>query len=141
MTHPALANPTTTLNHALVKFLNSEPWIPSFAVTPLISPAKAHSLSSSIPNALNMTDIHAWRLNAQFARNRPTDSLINDLLPPDGLSLSTIPGESRPRPRRSLASFATYLNTHRTASSGREPEWPMIDVRHFSKEFSSVWGL
>ena len=49
--------------------------------------------------------------------------------PPDDASLSTSANESaqlRPRPRRSLASFASYLSTHRVSSSSR-PEWPSID--------------
>jgi len=95
----------------------------------LNAPAKTRSLTYSTFYAFKMTEIHAWRFNAQLARVRPADTLVNELPPQKATSLSTSPTENtiRPRPRRSLASFATYLNTHRTVSSGKEPEWPTID--------------
>lgn len=76
-----------------------------------------------------MTDIHAWRLNTQLVRPRPADALVNGRPPSDSLSFSTTPSDNtnRPRPRRSLASFATYLNTHRSVSSDKEHEWPTVD--------------
>lgn len=81
-----------------------------------------------------MADLPSWRRHT----HRPTDKAqiyhgqIDDFAPSDDTSYSTSPGvdDSKlpPRPRRSLASFASYLGSHhRTIHPSSRPEWPSID--------------
>ena len=75
-----------------------------------------------------MTDIQTWRRNTHLSASRIAE-LAGYGSSPEDFSLSTPPNEyarPRPRPRRSLASFASYLGAHRTAS-GSKSEWPFID--------------
>ena len=74
-----------------------------------------------------MTDIQSWRRHTQLAKFRSADIQACGS-PPDDNSLSTSPTDStRSRPRRSLASFASYLSAHRAIPSITQPEWPSID--------------
>lgn len=78
-----------------------------------------------------MTDIQAWRRNTHLSASRIADLTVYGSSPED-ISLSTSPNEyarQRLRPRRSLASFASYLGANRTAS-GDKSEWPSIDWSH-----------
>lgn len=88
-----------------------------------------------------MADLESWRRHTQLAR--PIDNThiyhgqTDDLAPSDNTSYSTSLGvdesKLRPRPRRSLASFASYLATHnRTVSPRSRPEWPSIDWSNLS---------
>ena len=75
-----------------------------------------------------MTDIQAWRRHTQLVKIRSTESHACGSPPDDNYPLSTSPTDTtKPRPRRSLASFASYLSTHRAAPSILQPEWPSID--------------
>lgn len=81
-----------------------------------------------------MADIQTWRRNTQLARSQPIGlqtekSQLNEFALSDIASLSMSPFEHtklRPRPKRSLASFTSYLSTHRTASTSKH-EWPSFD--------------
>ena len=78
-----------------------------------------------------MTDIQTWRRNTHLSASRIAD-LAGYGSSPEDISLSTSPNEhTRPRlrPRKSLASFASYLGANRTAS-GDKSEWPSIDWSH-----------
>ena len=80
-----------------------------------------------------MTDIQTWRRNTHLSASRIAD-LAGYGSSPEDISLSTSPNEYtrvRLRPRRSLASFASYLGTNRTAS-GDKSEWPSIDWSHIN---------
>ena len=80
-----------------------------------------------------MTDIHTWRRNTHLSASRIAE-LAGYGSSPEDISLSTSPNEhARPRlrPRRSLASFASYLSTNRTAS-GDKSEWPSVDWSHIN---------
>ena len=80
-----------------------------------------------------MTDIQTWRRNTHLSASRIAD-LAGYGSSPEDVSLSTSPNEYprlRLRPRRSLASFASYLGANRTAS-GDKSEWPSIDWSHIN---------
>ncbi|KAL2048447.1 hypothetical protein N7G274_000359 [Stereocaulon virgatum] len=75
-----------------------------------------------------MTDVQSWRRHTQLAKIRSTESHACGSPPDDNYSSSTSPTDTtKPRPRRSLASFALYLSTHRVTPSSSQPEWPSID--------------
>ena len=73
-----------------------------------------------------MTDKQSWRRHTQLAKLLSAD--VQACSPLDGGSLSASPTEStKPRPRRSLASFASYLSTHKTGPTDTQPEWSSFD--------------
>ena len=86
-----------------------------------------------------MADSPSWRRHT----HRPTDKAhihhgqIDDIAPSDDTSYSTSPGvddsKLRPRPRRSLTSFASYFGTHhRIVHPSDRPEWSSIDWSNLS---------
>ena len=80
-----------------------------------------------------MADIQTWRRNTHLSASRIAD-LAGYGSSPEDISLSTSPHEYtrlRLRPRRSLASFASYLGANRIAS-GDKSEWPSIDWSHIN---------
>ena len=82
-----------------------------------------------------MTDIQTWRRNTHLSAPRIAE-LAGYGSSPEDMSSSTPPNEyarRRPRPRKSLASLASYLGTHRTPS-GSKPEWPFIDWSNINAE-------
>ena len=82
-----------------------------------------------------MTDIQTWRRNTHLSAPRIAE-LAGYGSSPEDISSSTPPNEyarRRPRPRKSLASLASYLGTHRTPS-GSKPEWPSIDWSNINAE-------
>lgn len=81
-----------------------------------------------------MADLQSWRRHTQLAK--PTENIcyghMTDFAPSDDTSCSTSPGADekklRPPPTRSLASFASYLGTHRrNVCPNSRPEGPSID--------------
>lgn len=81
-----------------------------------------------------MTDIHTWRRSTHLSVSRIADLGYGSS--PEDIPLSTSPNEHaqpRLRPRRSLASFASYLGANRTAS-GDKSEWPSIDWLHINAD-------
>lgn len=100
-----------------------------------------------------MAGLQSWRRHTQLAR--PADNAhiyhghINDGAPSDDTSYSTSPGADesklRPRRRRSLATFASYLGTHhRTISPSSGSEWPSIDWSKLSitdKDGDYKWDI
>jgi len=84
-----------------------------------------------------MTDIQAGCGNAQAKRSDkscsidvPTQDHVTDATLCDDSRCSPSPishGRLRPRPKRSLASFTTYLNAHRPVPPTNKPEWPSFD--------------
>ena len=82
-----------------------------------------------------MTDIQTWRCNTHLSASRNADPAGYGSSPEEN-SLSIPPNEyarRRPRPRKSLASFASYLGAYRTAS-GSKSEWPSIDWSNINAE-------
>ena len=82
-----------------------------------------------------MTDIQSWRRNTHLSASRIADIAGYGSSPEDISSLTAPNGYARrrPRPRKSLASFASYLGTHRTPS-GSKSEWPSIDWSNINAE-------
>ena len=82
-----------------------------------------------------MTDIQTWRRNTHLSASRIAD-IAGYGSSPEDIPFSTPPNEyarRRPRPRKSLASFASYLGTYRTPS-GSKSEWPSIDWSNINAE-------
>ena len=82
-----------------------------------------------------MTDIQTWRRNTHLSAPRIAE-LAGYGSSPEDISSSSPPNEysrRRPRPRKSLASLASYLGTHRTPS-GSKPELPSIDWSNINAE-------
>ena len=82
-----------------------------------------------------MTDIQTWRRNTHLSASRIAD-IAGYGSSPEDISSFTAPNgyaRRRPRPRKSLASFASYLGTNRTPS-GSKSEWPSIDWSNINAE-------
>ncbi len=82
-----------------------------------------------------MADLQSWRCHKQLARPIGNTNIfhshIDHVAPSDDTSCPPSPGADesklRPQPRRSLASFASYLGAHnRTGSPSGRTEWPYI---------------
>ena len=82
-----------------------------------------------------MTDIQTWRRNKHLSASRVAD-ITGYGSSSEDISLSMPPNEyarRRPRTRKSLASFASYLGAHRTPS-GSKSELPSIDWSNINAE-------